>query len=90
MQSGIVHECLYTAPTIMDLNLLACMLTHTSSIPFDGSQSVISMFSFFFRSKHTTGKEYWHHGQQVAQMQTYRLQMKFHHHQQPSYFSVLW
>ena len=37
--------CLYTAATIMDLNLLACMLTHTSSIPFDDSPSVISMFS---------------------------------------------
>ena len=37
MQSGFVFGCLYIAPTIMDLNLLACMLAHTSSIPFDGS-----------------------------------------------------
>ena len=47
MQSGFVFGCLYTAPTIMDLNLLACMLAQTSSIPFDGSPSVISMFSYF-------------------------------------------
>ena len=28
MKSGFVFGCLYTAATIMDLNLLACMLKH--------------------------------------------------------------
>ena len=48
---GFMFGCFYTAPTIMDLNLLACMLTHTSSIPFDDSPSVISLFSHFLQLK---------------------------------------
>ena len=36
--------------------------------------------------KHTTRKAYCHH---VTQMQTYRLQMEFHHCQQPCYIRSL-